>query len=109
MNRSEVLNAAYKCVNGSRETDYGSPEDNFTIIANLWTVYLTSKVHWKIEPRDVAAMMTLVKIARVSNGAPKEDNWVDIAGYAACGGEIESNLIAWNKYADEEVKKDDNR
>ena len=39
---------------------------------------------------DVAAMLALLKIARIASGHAKEDNWVDLAGYAACGGEIES-------------------
>jgi hypothetical protein len=32
--------------------------------------------------------MALLKIARVTTGAGKTDNWVDIAGYAVCGGDI---------------------
>lgn len=27
--------------------------------------------------------------ARIASGHAKSDNWVDLAGYAACGGEIE--------------------
>ena len=38
--------------------------------------------------RDVAAMMILLKIARAATST-KCDHWVDIAGYAACGGEID--------------------
>lgn len=43
----------------------------------------------RVEPEDVAAMMSLLKIARVATGHGKADNWIDLAGYAACGGEIE--------------------
>lgn len=35
MNRLETLKAAAECVCGSREEDYGSPEDNFDVIAGL--------------------------------------------------------------------------
>lgn len=42
-----------------------------------------------ILPTDVAAMMGLFKIARIATGHRKADNWVDLAGYAACGGELE--------------------
>ena len=38
-------------------------------------------------------MMALLKIARIATGGPKEDSWVDLAGYAACGGEIVSAKI----------------
>ena len=95
MKREEILEAAKKCVTGDREQDYGSPENNFSIIANLWVAYLQSRdvdIDY-LEPSDVAAMMILVKLARVSSGHAKADNWIDIAGYAACGGEVESNEV----------------
>lgn len=86
MNREDVLNSAMACVCGDREQDYGSPEDNFKRIADLWSVYLEAE----IKSTDVAAMIALLKIARIATGHAKEDNWIDLAGYAACGGEIES-------------------
>lgn len=87
MERSEILAAAEKCVCGHRELDYGSPEDNFGKIAKLWSVYLGIA----ISSVDVAMMMALLKIARVKGaqlGRVSEDSFVDLAGYAACGGEI---------------------
>lgn len=39
---------------------------------------------------DVAKMMILFKLARTREQAYL-DNWVDIAGYAACAGEIEDD------------------
>ena len=85
MNRTEILEAAQRCVCGDREQDYGSPESNFTRIAALWSIYLGEEIY----PRDVAAMLALLKIARIASGHAKADNWIDLAGYAACGGEIE--------------------
>lgn len=90
MTREEVLNKALSCVSGDRESDYGSPEQNFKTIALLWSVYLQRLGRGYLEDRDVAAMLALLKIARIASGNAKEDNWVDLAGYAACGGEIES-------------------
>lgn len=87
MNRSEILDKAKACVVGDREQDYGSPENNFKKIGMLWTDYLG----YPIGATDVAAMLALLKIARIASGHAKEDNWVDLAGYAACGGEIESS------------------
>lgn len=86
MTRTEILLAAQRCVCGDREQDYGSPEDSFATIAALWTAYLGAE----IDSKDVAAMLALLKIARIAAGHAKEDNWVDLAGYAACGGEIET-------------------
>lgn len=91
MTRPEILEAAAKCVCGDREQDYGSPENNFQNIANLWIDYLSAKGYpVDIDAKDVAAMLALLKIARIASGHAKEDNWIDLAGYAACGGEIET-------------------
>ena len=103
MTRSEILETAKRCVCGDREQDYGSPENNFNNITSLWTSYLygaglmenNDLTIWKrITPKDVAAMLALLKIARIASGHAKEDNWVDLAGYAACGGEIETEAKA---------------
>lgn len=93
MTRNEILEAAKTCVSGDREQDYGSPENNFQMIAELWTSYLYNMDHVDLSAKDVAAMMALMKIARISSGHAKIDNWVDLAGYAACGGEIESEVL----------------
>ena len=90
MNRSEILDKAKECVCGQREQDYGSPEDNFSTIAYLWNAYLDNIMlpGYAISPKDVAMMMALLKIARIKNGGGTGDSFVDLAGYAACGGEI---------------------
>lgn len=97
--RSDILNAAMRCVCGDREQDYGSPESSFRMIAALWEPFLKQKcvspgAELTISPEDVAAMMCLFKLARISTGHGKADNWVDLCGYGACGGEIEAAGIA---------------
>jgi hypothetical protein len=91
--REEILTQAKTCVCGDREQDYGKPENSFDIIARLWAAYLRGRKDERgdiyIMPKDAAAMLALLKIARISTGHAKADNWVDLAGYAACGGEIE--------------------
>lgn len=89
MNRSDILEKAKECVCGQRTTDYGKPEDNFRTIADLWTVYKGGKIVFTSQ--DVAMMMTLMKIARTVGGNGSNDCFVDIAGYAACAGEIFGN------------------
>lgn len=82
--REEILKKASKAISGERDKHYGSPEQNFGRIADYWSVYLDHV----ITQTDVANMMILLKVARAMNDASHEDNWVDIAGYAACAGEI---------------------
>ena len=84
MTRPEILEAAATCVCGKREQDYGSPENNFNTIADMWTAYKGCR----FTGVDVAMMMALLKIARIKTGTATEDSFVDLAGYAACGGEL---------------------
>lgn len=91
MTRRDVLEAAAACVCKSRDKNYGKPEDSFRVIAGLWTEYLKGRPPDvdAIRPHDVAAMMGLLKISRIATGRSKADNWIDLAGYAACGGEMD--------------------
>ena len=84
--REECLRKANEIVNGEREGQYGSPENNFQVIADLWNAYLTDEVY--LSSVDVAMMMSLLKIARIRTGTHKEDSFLDLAGYAACAYEI---------------------
>lgn len=87
MTRSELLHAAEVCVCGQREEDYGTPEDSFRVIGELWETYIKEKcvgdpaAEVCIVPEDVAALLALLKIARIATGHGKSDNWVDLAGY----------------------------
>lgn len=94
MKRGELLDKAKAVTNGDREEHYGSPEDNFATIADLWETYLGRRksAAITITPDDVAVMMILLKVARLAWDNTHEDSWVDIAGYAACGSEIISNV-----------------
>lgn len=99
MNRKEILAAAERCVCGQREQDYGTPENSFKVIGELWEVYIKEKCVGTdtivtIVPEDVAALLGLLKIARIATGYGKDDNWIDLAGYAACGGELQQNMGA---------------
>lgn len=87
MNRNDILDTSKKIINGERQGTYGNAENNFAVIAGFWSVYLDKP----ISPADVADMMILMKVARNSSGVYKEDNWIDICGYAALGGEIQGN------------------
>ena len=94
MTREEILAAAKQCVCGDRDQDYGSPETSFNMIAALWEPYIREKCVGPdadvcITGADVGAMMCLFKLARIATGHGKADNWIDLAGYAACGGELE--------------------
>jgi len=87
MDRREILEEALRQVTGQRDDDYGKPEYSFQKIANLWNAYFDYRIAFT--PKDVAVMMALLKIARIYTGV-KTDSYVDLAGYAACAGELDS-------------------
>ena len=82
--RSNILYEAESIVNGERNSAYGNPVDNFRKIAAL----LSSYTGHDYSAHDVAIMMILLKVARTQSGTGSMDNYIDIAGYAACAGEI---------------------
>jgi hypothetical protein len=88
MTRADILIQAKEIVCNDREGQYGKPEDNFAIIADLWTAYTGAD----ITSEDVAIMMALLKIARIKTGMHyKPDSWIDAVGYMACGSEVAYN------------------
>lgn len=89
MKREEILARAKNIVSGDRDKIYGIPENSFGHIARLWSDYLGCT----IRPCDVANMMILFKIARSQYNPDHYDSWVDIAGYAACGGEVATREV----------------
>ena len=91
--RAEILDAAKKIVTGERERQYGSPEDNFAVIARFWEVYLNQRCvdamsGFMLNPDDVAMLMALMKVARIITGTFKGDSYIDACGYLACAAEI---------------------
>lgn len=85
-----ICEEAYRIQGGDRQQDYGDPTANFADIANHWDAYVYSAhgIDGFFTPRDVAHMMILMKVARNCH-KPKRDNWIDIAGYAQCGGKVD--------------------
>ena len=88
MTRQEILEEAVKIITADRESQYGPPEDSFSTIAKFWQTYLDARPPGPLQPQDTAAMMTLLKIARIAVQPEKADSWIDAAGYSACGGAI---------------------
>jgi len=79
-----ILEEAQAAIYGDREDDYGSPRDNWTRTAILWTGLLQHKLAdgEYITPEDGLRCMVAVKLARDVH-SPKRDNRVDGAGYFA--------------------------
>ena len=87
MKREDILERAAEIVTTDRNVMYGEPENNFENIARLWSAYLMAD----IDAHDVGMMMVLFKVARTGKDRGNIDTYIDIAGYAACAGEIFTN------------------
>lgn len=72
------LQIAESIINGARKEDYGEVDENFHKIAEGWKLILGVD---KITNRQVSHCMIWLKICRDLN-TPKDDNIIDIAGYA---------------------------
>lgn len=84
MTRAGILAEAARIVTQDRNVTHGEPEETFGLIAAYWSAHLDHPV----SAADVAAMMTLFKLARLKANPTNPENWVDGCGYLACGGEI---------------------
>jgi hypothetical protein len=102
MNRSDhmnihasILQEADKIINGDRQQDYGSAEQSFGRIAELWTTLLKHKLSpvEKVTSVDVARLLLAMKLSR-SITSFKRDNWVDAAGYASLAADLEARSQA---------------
>jgi len=67
-----------------RGEEYGTVAENFGKTAAIWSAILDQDV----TPGQVALCMAGLKIARLTYDSQDEDGWADLAGYAACGGEV---------------------
>lgn len=84
MKKEAVLDKAKELVSNERLKHYGPPIVNFTRIAKLWSVVLGKEITAAL----VAVCLAQLKISRLCETPDHEDSWVDLAGYAACGGEV---------------------
>jgi hypothetical protein len=90
MNREDILKEAEELINGDRAKDYGSASANFCRIKQGWNVIIQSalQTHGEVNEGHVAMMMAWVKMSRLCETISHEDSWVDLAAYAALGGEL---------------------
>lgn len=100
--RESILREAINIVCSDRNLQYGEPEDNFSIIGELWSVYINAKRvaptdRIELTAKDASDMLILFKVARsVTATTPKRDTYVDIAGYAACAGAFIDKAVPSN-------------
>ena len=93
MNRRDILDAALALITGDRDRDYGAARDNFDAIAAAWTLQLGPKLARGLTAEDVAMCMAQLKLMRLRTTPNHPDSWIDLAGYAALGGEVSETRL----------------
>ncbi|MEW5729992.1 MAG: DUF6378 domain-containing protein [Pseudomonadota bacterium] len=93
---SAICLRAAELVSGNRAATHGDKLENHANIAALWNAFLGDRLPagHKLSALDVALMMALLKIARTKAGGHNPDDYVDLAGYAGCAGEIADLMAA---------------
>lgn len=107
--KSYLYAEAERITNGTRRASYGKPENNFLRICTMWEAYFhikgwalvsvnaafaeglsdfISSYSVELDAVDVAAMMRLMKEARLAETPDHLDSYQDIIGYAGCGAEV---------------------
>lgn len=88
--RASLLEEAGRYVHTDRNSNYGNPEDNFEVIAEIMRAYLKRrfKADIPLMSYDVANLMFAVKLGRLAHNPFHHDSYVDMAGYAAAGAEV---------------------
>lgn len=86
--RKSVLSEAQALIFGDREKDYGAPKDNLAVVARLWETYLEARLAncggagtFHLTNKDVAMLLLLLKVARLSKSPNHRDSVIDAAGY----------------------------
>jgi hypothetical protein len=98
--RAEALLAeAARLIAGERQREYGPPTENFAVVSRLWNIWISARAKsyvgigglppaFLLSPGDIAAMLLLLKVARLAQSLDHHDSKVDIAGYAALMEEV---------------------
>tara|TARA_R100000388_G_scaffold77982_1_gene56818 strand:- start:16 stop:327 length:312 start_codon:yes stop_codon:yes gene_type:complete len=86
--RFYFLDKAEDYIGGPRKRDYGDAKENFNRIAQILNAILEDKLKHKLTEEDIAQISIGIKLARLRETPSHEDSWIDIAGYAALGGEV---------------------
>lgn len=80
IDKEDVCDIAKRLTSYDRQLDYGSPIEDFTKQAKMWSVILGVGV----TPQQIAMCMITVKLCRLTNSPRHRDSAIDVVGYARC-------------------------
>ena len=96
MSAGFICQQAAEHVAGDRERQHGDKRQNFGNIAALWNAFLAIRrdAAAPLDESDIGHLFVLAKVARTQSGSYNGDDWIDMAGYAGCAGQVAAELHA---------------
>lgn len=92
---AEILKSAHNAVGGARAQTHGDKGLNFETTATLHNAFDAAEARVRQAGRPgvsdaerFALRMVLAKMSRILSGDHNLDDYVDMAGYAGCAGEL---------------------
>jgi hypothetical protein len=82
-----ILQEAGKLIDGDRDEQHGNRDDCLASITILWDAWDRIRKPGPPTSVDTCVKMVMVKLARIARGTHNRDNWRDLVGYGAMGGE----------------------
>ena len=76
-----------------RQKDYGNYQDNFIMLAEMFTIILASNLKKRIKPHQVGQLMMGLKLYRSTKNF-KADNYTDLSIYNKMTREIHKKEVA---------------
>lgn len=95
MIRKQILENAIRTVCQDRQDRYGEVENNFKLIAGLWSAYLGAAV----SAVDVAMMMGMLKMARIKTGKYTQDKLRGSGGICCLRSRVHAGAFAGKQAA----------
>lgn len=77
--KERVLEEATSLIEGKRQQEYGTPFDNYSRVAALWSLLIGKT----ITAQQAALMMAALKMDRAFSNPEHRDSYVDLCGYTA--------------------------
>jgi len=76
-----------------RQKDYGNYQDNFIMLADMFTIILASNLKKRIKPHQVGQLMMGLKLYRTTRNF-KADNYTDLSIYNKMTKEVHKKEVA---------------
>ena len=76
-----------------RQKDYGNYQDNFIMLADMFTIILASNLKKRIKPHQVGQLMMGLKLYRTTKNF-KADNYTDLSIYNKMTKEVHKKEVA---------------